>query len=110
MTTKVTRGSGNIFKDIGLDNSEQHLLKAKVVSVLSKLIKESGLTQTAAAAKIGVKQPDLSKVLRGDFAGFSLGRLLLATNEMGADFEIKFNKPTQKRRGHARVRELEHAQ
>jgi predicted XRE-type DNA-binding protein len=105
--TKVTRGSGNIFRDIGLDNPEQHLLKAKVVSVLSKLIENSGLTQTAAAAKIGIKQPDLSKVLRGDFAGFSLGRLLLATNAMGADFEIKFNKPTQNRKGHARVRELE---
>jgi predicted XRE-type DNA-binding protein len=109
MTTKVTRGSGNIFRDIGLSNPEQHLLKARVVSVLSKLIEDSGLTQTAAAAKIGIKQPDLSKVLRGDFAGFSLGRLLIAINAMGADFEIKFNKPTQNRRGHARVRELEHA-
>lgn len=61
---KVTRSSGNVFKDIGVANPEQHLLKAKVVHFLGKLIEHSGLTQTAAAGRIGIKQPDLSKVLR----------------------------------------------
>jgi predicted XRE-type DNA-binding protein len=104
---KVTRSSGNVFKDIGVIHPEQHLLKAKVVYVLGKLIAQSGLTQTAAAARIGIKQPDLSKVLRGNFAGFSLERLLLAANAMGADFEIAFKKPAAKRAGRAVVREYE---
>jgi len=102
---KVTRSSGNVFKDIGVANPEQHLLKAKVVHFLGKLIEHSGLTQTAAAARIGIKQPDLSKVLRGNFAGFSLERLLLAANAMGADFEIQFRKRPGKRPGRAVVRE-----
>jgi len=105
--TKITRSSGNIFKDIGLPNPEQHLLKAKVVHFLGRLIEHSGLTQTAAAARIGIKQPDLSKILRGNFSGFSLERLLMAANAMGADFEIKFNKPATKRPGRARVLEYE---
>ncbi len=104
---KVTRSSGNVFKDIGVANPEQHLLKAQVVHFLGKLIEQSGLTQTAAAATIGIKQPDLSKLLRGNFAGFSLERLLLAANAMGADFEIQFKKPTAKRPGRAVVREYE---
>ena len=104
----VTLSSGNIFKDIGLANPEQHLLKAKVVHFLGKLIEHDGLTQTAAAERIGIKQPDLSKILRGNFAGFSLERLLVAANAMGADFEIKFEKPPQSRsRGRARVREYD---
>lgn len=106
-SVKVTRSSGNVFKDIKLANPEQHLLKAKVVNFLGKLIEHSGLTQTAAAAQIGIKQPDLSKILRGSFSGFSLERLLLAANAMGADFEIKFEKPAGRRKGQARVKEYE---
>jgi len=101
---KVTRSSGNVFKDIGIARSEQHPLKVQVVHVLAR---HSGLTQTAAAARIGIKQPDLSKVLRGYFAGFSLERLLAAANAMGADFEIAFRKPAGKRAGRAVVREIE---
>ena len=104
---KVTRSSGNVFKDIGVAHPEQHLLKVQVVHVLARLIEHSGLTQTAAAARIGIKQPDLSKVLRGNFAGFSLERLLAAANAMGADFEIAFRKPAGKRAGRAVVREIE---
>jgi predicted XRE-type DNA-binding protein len=100
---KVTRSSGNVFKDIGLPNAEQHAIKAKTVSILAKLIEQSGLTQSAAAERIGIKQPDLSKLLRGSFSGFSLERLLLATNAMGADFEIKFKEPATERRGRADV-------
>jgi predicted XRE-type DNA-binding protein len=99
---KATR-SGNIFSDIGLPNAEQHLLKAKVVSILGRLIEHSGLSQTAAAERIGIKQPDLSRVMRGNFSGFSLERLLLAVNAMGSDYEIKVKKPHAKGKGHARV-------
>jgi len=105
--TRITRSSGNVFKDIGLANPEQHLLKAQVVGFLAKLIEHGGLTQTAAAERIGIKQPDLSKVLRGNFTGFSLERLLAAANAMGADFEIKFKKPQKRRQGRARVLECE---
>jgi predicted XRE-type DNA-binding protein len=105
--TKVTRGSGNVFKDIGLANPEQHALKAKTVSFLAKLIEHSGLTQSTAAARIGIKQPDLSKLLRGNFSGFSLERLLAATNAMGVDSEIKFKKPSTNRPGRASVTECE---
>ena len=104
---KITRSSGNVFRDIGVANPEQHLLKAQVVHVLGKLIAHSGMTQTAAAEKIGIEQSDLSKVLRGNFAGFSLERLLAAANAMGADFEIAFRKPAGKRAGRAVVREIE---
>ena len=47
------------------------------------------LTQSAAAKRIGIAQPDLSKILRGNFSGFSLERLLSAVMKLGSDVEIK---------------------
>ena len=66
-------GSGNIFADIGLPNAEEHLLKAALVVQLHRLIKARKLTQTAAAKIAGIKQPDLSNILRGHFQGFIAG-------------------------------------
>lgn len=62
-------GSGNIFADLGLPNAGEHLLKASLVVQLHRLIKARKLTQTAAAKRIGVKQPDLSKILHSHFQG-----------------------------------------
>jgi len=46
-------------------------------------------------------------LLRGNFSGFSLERLLAAANAMGVDSEIKFKKPATKRPGRASVVECE---
>jgi predicted XRE-type DNA-binding protein len=106
---KVTQSSGNIFKDIGLPDPAQHELKARVVLVLSRKIKAKGLSQTAAADLIKIAQPDLSNILRGKFSGFSLERLLVATNALGLDYEIKFKEAPAKRKGKATVAEVEAA-
>src|ERR1700687_353702 len=86
---KVTRSSGNIFADIGLPNAFEHELKARIVLTLDRTIKALGFTQTAAADRIGIAQPDLSKILRGNFSGFSLERLLSAVMKLGSAVEIK---------------------
>ena len=64
---KMEVGSGNIFADLGLPNAEEHLLKASLVVQLHRFIKARKLTQVAAAKLIGVKQPDLSNILRGHY-------------------------------------------
>ena len=69
------KGSGNIFADLGLPDAEEHQLKAALVVQLKRLIAERELTQTAAAKLIGMKQPDLSKLLRGDFRLVSVEKL-----------------------------------
>jgi predicted XRE-type DNA-binding protein len=83
-----TIGSGNIFADLGLPNAEEHLLKAELVVQLYRLIKARKLTQTAAAKIAGVKQPDLSNILRGHFQGFSLERLMRMLTAFDQDVEI----------------------
>jgi predicted XRE-type DNA-binding protein len=89
-------GSGNIFADLGLPNAEEHQLKAALVVQLKRLIAERGLTQTAAAKQTGLKQPDLSKVLRGQFRLVSVEKLMRMLTAFDQDVEIKL-KPHRKR-------------
>ncbi len=81
-------GSGNVFADIGLPNAEEHQLKAKLVLKIDRLMQERGLKQVAAAELFGVKQPDVSKMLRGDFRQFSVERLMRFLVALGQDVEI----------------------
>ena len=81
-------GSGNVFADIGLRNPEQHLIKAQLVLKIDRLMKARGLKQALAAKLFGVKQPDVSKMLRGDFRQFSVERLMRFLVALGQDVEI----------------------
>ena len=96
---KVTRGSGNVFADLGLADADEHMLKARVVMLIGAAIEQRKLSQTAAAKIMGLKQPDLSKLLRGRFEGFSLVRLLSFARALGSDVEIKVKPPRDKHEG-----------
>ena len=69
-------GSRNVFKDIGVPNAEEHLIKAQLVFKIDALLKARGLKQVEAAKLFGVRQPDVSKMLRGEFRQFSVERLM----------------------------------
>jgi predicted XRE-type DNA-binding protein len=68
-------GSRNVFKDLGVPNAEEHFVKAQLVFKIDTLMKERGLRQIDAADLFGIKQPDVSKMLRGQFRQFSVERL-----------------------------------
>lgn len=100
---KSTPSSGNIFADIGLPNADEHALKADIVIKLTKIIESKKLTQSQAAKLIRISQPDLSRLLRGQFDGFSMDRLLQAILLLGTDIDIRLKKPVANRIGKARV-------
>jgi len=81
-------GSQNIFADIGIPNAEEHLIKAQLVFKIDTLIQELSLTQIQAAKILGVKQPDVSKMLNGDFKQFSVERLMRFLVSLGQDVDI----------------------
>jgi predicted XRE-type DNA-binding protein len=66
----------------------EHIVKAELVRKIAALMKEQGLKQIEAAGVLGVKQPDISKMLRGDFRQFSVERLLRFLVALGQDVEI----------------------
>jgi predicted XRE-type DNA-binding protein len=69
-------GSGNLFHDIGVPNAEEHLVKAQLVFKIDAILKARSLKQVEAAGVLGVRQPDVSKMLRGEFRQFSVERLM----------------------------------
>jgi len=81
-------GSGNVFKDIGVPNAEEHLIKAQLVFKIDTILKKRGLKQVEAADLFGVRQHDVSKMLRGDFRQFSVERLLRFLVALDQDVEI----------------------
>ena len=81
-STKLIEGrdyfvcSDNIFADLGLRNPEELLIRPQCVSALNRAIRAKRLSQAAAAKKLGIHQPDLSRLLGGQLRRYSLGRLL----------------------------------
>jgi predicted XRE-type DNA-binding protein len=86
--TTVQRTRGNIFADLGLPDAENHLVKAQIVLAIGNQIRDQKLTQVVAAERIGLKQPDVSKLLDGRFEGFSLERLIGFLLALGNDVTI----------------------
>jgi len=86
--TEITRGSANIFADIGVADAETHLLKAKLVQRLGSLIETAGLTQAEAAQRMDMSQPDLSKLLSGKFRPVSIERLMRCLVALGQNVTI----------------------
>ena len=81
-------GSGNVFQDIGVPNPEEHLVKAQLVFRIDGIIKERRLKQIEVADLLGIRQPDVSKMLRGQFRQFSVERLMRFLVALNQDVEI----------------------
>lgn len=103
---EITAGSGNVFADLGVPDAEDHKLKADFVLQIGDVIAEQGLTQTAAAARMGLKQPNLSRILCGQFRGVSISKLMRMLNALGQDVDI-LTSPTlvNNRRSRTRLRQ-----
>ena len=93
----VVKSSGNVFADLGFADAETHALKAEMVRRVAGLIKQQRLTQKAAAGRMGVSQPDVSKILKGQFRAYSVERLIRFLNALGQDVEITVKKPMRKK-------------
>ena len=82
---KVTKGSPNIFVDLGFDAEEAQnlLLRSQTMMVISNWFEASGLTQVAAAKTLGLSQPRLNQMLKGKIGEFSLDALVNMATRAG---------------------------
>lgn len=95
----VTRGSGNVYKDAGFPDADVMAVKAEMVMAIAGILKDRRLTQKAAASRMGISQPDVSRLLRGHFEGFSFDRLLGFLQALGSDVEIKVKRSQDQHEG-----------
>lgn len=101
---KAELGSGNVFADLGLENAEELLLKAKLGFEISELIQKKRLTQVEVAKRTGLDQPKISRLLHGQLSGFSVDRLFSVLNRLGHSVEVRISaKERAPGKSHTRV-------
>ena len=99
---EVHRGSGNVFADLGLADAEKLKIKTGLVFEIRKAMRSRGLTQQEAAKLIGITQPKVSDMMRGDFSNLSERKLMDCLTRLGYDIEIKV-RPAKSEVGHLRL-------
>lgn len=96
---EVHQGSGNVFADLGLADAEKLKIKTGLVIEIRKAMRSLGLTQQEAAKRMGITQPKVSDMMRGDFSNLSERKLMDCLTRLGYDIEIKI-RPANAEVGH----------
>ena len=86
--SKIEQGSTNVYAYLGLENAEEMLVKAQLATKIGEIIKRRKLTQVQAAELLGMTQPKLSNLLRGQFRGISEAKMLECLTRLGRNVEI----------------------
>ncbi len=91
---KKTRSSGNVFLDLGFRKPEAENLKlrAELMMRIDDFFRKSGMTQSQAAAALGLTQPRLNALLKGKIAHFSLDALVNVASRAGLDIRLVVRK------------------
>ena len=96
---EVDMGSGNVFADLGLPDADKLKIESGLVIEITKAMRTMGITQKAAYERMGISQPKVSAMLRGDFTNLSERKLRDCLNRLGYDIEIKV-RPAVEPMGH----------
>ena len=88
-TLEVTRGSGNVFRDLGRANADIEQFKAILAAEIIKALDREGLSVRAAHARTGIAAADFSRVRNADLGRFTVDRLMSIMNRLGSRVEVK---------------------
>ena len=93
---KIAKSSGNVFRDIGFSEAESQdlVIRSKLMRELRNRIERLGLTQAKAAELLQVTQPRISDLLRGKISLFSTETLIGMLARLGGQISVsvKFKK------------------
>ena len=95
----VESSSGNVFADLGLPHAEKLKIKSGLVIEITRAINRLGLTQAEAGRRMGISQPKVSRMMRGEFANLSERKLMDCLNRLGYDIQIRV-QPVAESTGH----------
>jgi len=87
--SKIERGSTNVYADLGMADAGEMLVKARLATRIAEIIRRRKLKQIDAAKILGLTQPKLSNMLRGQFRGISEAKMLECLTRLGQDVEIR---------------------
>ena len=85
---KIEKSGGNVYADLGVADSDEMLVKAKLAAKIGEILATRHLTQTDAAQVLGMSQPKLSTMLRGHFRGVSEAKMIDCLTRLGRNVSI----------------------
>lgn len=94
---KITRGSGNVFADLGFADAEERQTKLRLAHAINTEIAARGLTQAQAAKLLSAVQPKISALARYKLEGFSVERLMVYLTALDRDVRIVIEKKPRSR-------------
>jgi predicted XRE-type DNA-binding protein len=83
-----------VYADLGLPDAERLKIKTDLAVEIGKAMRRLGLTQQEAAKRMGITQPKVSGMVRGDFSNLSERTPMDCLNRLGYDIEIKVKPAT----------------
>ena len=95
---RVSRGSGNLFADLGFPDADDRQAKLRLAYALNQVLDERELSQADAAIMLGITQPKVSALHHYKLAGFSVERLMNLLTAVGRDVEIVIKQKPRSRR------------
>ena len=85
---EIEKGSGNVYTDLNMVDADEMIVKAQLATKIGEIIKGRKWSQQKAAEVLGITQPKLSKMLRGQFRGISEAKMLDCLTRLGRDVQI----------------------
>ena len=89
---EVVRSSGNVYADLGFEDPESMLVRARLAMEISDLIKAEGWSQREAAARMQTTQPKINDAVRGRIGSMSIDRLVDMLAAAGQQVEIRVHR------------------
>src|SRR5213083_625197 len=94
----VTRGTGNVFADLGFPDAAERQAKLRLAYALNQVLEERKLSQAEAAKLLGVTQPKVSALTHYKLAGFSVERLMNLLTALDQDVETVIRRKPRARK------------
>ena len=98
IAARVQKSGGNVFADLGFPDPELELFKATLMLHIYRIVKQRGLTQMQAGKVLGIKQPNVSRLMRGSSASYSVDRLMEFLTALGQNVKVVI-EPTRGKHG-----------
>ena len=96
--TRITRGTSNVFADLGYPDAADRQTKTRLAIAVNELLKARRLKQREIALLLGVPQPKVSSLKNYRLDQFSVERLMQFLTALNQDVEIMI-RPRAKKSG-----------
>jgi predicted XRE-type DNA-binding protein len=85
---EVSRGSGNVFRDLGKENADVEQFKALLAAEIIKTLDRERLSVRQAAGRTGIAAADFSRIRNADLGRFTVDRLMAIINRLGSRIDV----------------------